>query len=119
MSDAIDRLRELGKTGVRMLPARELLGVIGELFVELMPVDADGATADDLARAALMRAALAEFTDRAGRLCPAVSPVTCSCGETFATAEDLDEHFGEVFVPADDIGLDGKAHAEVRIGQVQ
>ncbi|MCW2936089.1 MAG: hypothetical protein JWM19_7051 [Actinomycetia bacterium] len=113
MSDASDRLRELGRAGVRMLPARELLGVIGELFVELMPVEADEATADDRVRAALMRAALAEVTERAGRLCPLVCPVTCSCGETFATAGDLDEHFGEVFVPADDMGLDGKAHAEL------
>jgi hypothetical protein len=61
-----------------------------------------------------MRRAVAEVTERAGRLCPVVSPVACACGQTFATAEDLDEHFGEVFVPADDIGLDGKAHAELR-----
>lgn len=93
---------------------RVSLGVIGELFVELMPVEADEATADDRARAALMRAAPAEVTERAGRLCPLVCSATCSCGEIFATAEDLDEHFGEVFVPADDIGLDGKPHAEVR-----
>jgi hypothetical protein len=113
MSDASDRLQELGQAGVRMLPARELLGVIGELFVELLPVDADEATADDRARAALMRAALAEVTERAGRLCPLVCPVTCSCGEVFETAEDLDEHFWSVFVPADDTGLDGRGHAEV------
>jgi hypothetical protein len=65
MGDASDRLRELGEAGVRLLPARELLSVIGELFVELMPVEVDDATADDLARAALMRHALAEVTDRA------------------------------------------------------
>jgi hypothetical protein len=28
---------------------------------------------------------------------------------------ELDEHFGEVFIPADDIGLGGKAHAEVLV----
>jgi hypothetical protein len=113
MGDDSDRLQELGEGGVQLLPARELLRAIGELFVELMPVEADEATAADLARAALMRRALAEVTERAGRLCPVVSSAACSCGETFATAEDLDEHFWSVFVPADDTGLDGKAHAEV------
>jgi hypothetical protein len=112
MGDASDKLQELGEAGVRLLPARELLSVIGELFVELMPVEVDDATADDLARAALMRHALAEVTDRAGKLCPLLSSAACSCGERFATAEELDEHFGAVFVPADDIGLDGKAHWE-------
>jgi hypothetical protein len=48
-----------------------------------------------------------------GRLCPLVSSATCSCGEQFATADDLDDHFWAVFVPADDTGLDGKTHAEV------
>lgn len=96
-----------------MLPARELLNVIGELFVELTPVEADGATAQDRARAVLLRQALAEVTDRIARLCPLVSPAACSCGESFETADDLDEHFWALFVPADDSGLDGKAHAEV------
>ena len=37
----------------------------------------------------------------------------CVCGETFPTLEDLDDHFFVVFSPADDIGTDGKVHAEV------
>jgi len=34
------------------------------------------------------------------------------CGTTFATAEELDEHLWAVFVPRDDVGLDGASHAE-------
>jgi hypothetical protein len=117
MSDNNGRLQELAKTDVKMLPARELLVVIGDLFVELMPVNVEDATEEDLARAELMRLALAEVTDRVGRLCPTVSSTACSCGETFVTAEDLDDHFGEVFIPADDTGLDGKPHAEVPLGR--
>jgi hypothetical protein len=113
MSDANGRLQELATMDVKMLPARELLVVIGDLFVELMPVNVDEATDEDLARAALMRLALAEVTDRVGRLCPTVSSTACSCGEAFAMAEELDDHFGEVFIPLDDTGLDGKQHAEV------
>jgi len=60
-----------------------------------------------------MRQALAEVTERVARLCPTVSPGACSCGETFRTAEDLDEHFWTVFIPQDDTGLDGKVHAEI------
>jgi hypothetical protein len=37
----------------------------------------------------------------------------CVCGETFPTPEDLDDHFHEVFTPPDDMGTDGKIHAEV------
>ena len=96
-----------------MLPAREILVVIGDLFVELMPVEVCDATDEDVERAELMRLALAEITDRVGKLCPLVSSTACSCGQRFATADELDEHFGEVFIPDDDIGLDGKAHAEV------
>lgn len=42
--------------------------------------------------------------------------LACSCGLTFATADELDEHFYDVFVPADDTGLDGKRHAEIDPG---
>jgi hypothetical protein len=35
------------------------------------------------------------------------------CCETFLTLVDLDDHFHEVFAPPDDIGTDGKVHAEV------
>lgn len=37
----------------------------------------------------------------------------CACGETFPALENLDDHFFAVFTPADDIGIDGNAHAEV------
>jgi hypothetical protein len=118
MSDAGERVRELGQAGVRLLPARELLVVIGDLFVELMPVEPCEASDEDVERAALMRLALAEVTDRVGKLCPLVSSTACSCGQRFGCAEELDEHFGEVFIPDDDIGLDGKAHAEVFMDEV-
>jgi hypothetical protein len=36
----------------------------------------------------------------------------CSCGYAGAT-DGLAEHVGEVFIPADDIGTDGQAHAEI------
>lgn len=39
--------------------------------------------------------------------------MACSCGLTFATVDELDQHFYDVFVPADDTGLDGKRHAEI------
>ena len=118
MSDTESRLQKLGEVGAQMLPARELLSVIGDLFVELMPVEVSDATAEDRERAAHLRRALAEVTDRVGRLCPVVSATACSCGERFATADELDEHFGAVFIPLDDIGPDGKAHAEVLIDDI-
>jgi hypothetical protein len=37
--------------------------------------------------------------------------VACSCGFTGA-AQDLAEHLGEMFIPADDTGPDGVVHAE-------
>ena len=112
-SDTSDGLRELDEASVRLRPARELLVLIGDLFVQLMPVDVDGATDEDVKRAALMRLALAEVADRVGKLCPLVSSTACSCGQRFGCADELDEHFGEVFIPDDDIGLDGQPHAEV------
>lgn len=47
---------------------------------------------------------------------PGGSTLACSCGLTFATADDLDQHFYDVFVPSDDTGLDGQRHAEVDHG---
>jgi hypothetical protein len=116
MGDTSGKLKQVTGVDVKLLPARELLVVIGDLFVELMPVNVADATAEHLAQAALMRLALAEVTDRVGRLCPTVSSTACSCGEAFATAEELDDHFGEVFIPLDDFGLDGQPHAEVPLG---
>jgi hypothetical protein len=36
----------------------------------------------------------------------------CLCGYTAASAEDLRDHFGEMFTPDDDTAADGQAHAE-------
>ncbi len=40
-------------------------------------------------------------------------PVSCSCGYTADSPEDLSDHLGEVFIPGDDASPDGLAHAEV------
>jgi hypothetical protein len=105
----------LTATDVALLPIRDLLTVIGSLFGQLLPVEIDTATDADHALARILRLAIAEVADRAARVCPVLSPAACSCGATFATPGELDDHFWAVFVPADDTGLDGKAHAEVRV----
>src|SRR5262245_28317728 len=111
--DAPDTNAALTATDVTLLPIRELLIMIGGLFGQLLPVEIEPATEADYKRASFLRLAIAEITDRAARVCPVLSPAACSCGATFATTGELDEHFWAVFVPADDTGLDGKAHAEL------
>ena len=36
----------------------------------------------------------------------------CTCGYQSESPEDLTVHFGEMFIPADDVGPDGQVHAE-------
>lgn len=36
----------------------------------------------------------------------------CTCGYEAENPEDLIVHFGEMFIPADDLGPDGQVHAE-------
>jgi hypothetical protein len=118
-----DEYVPLAAEDLAVRPVRELLVLAGELFAALLGVDTDFTDAD-LARGQVLRLALAEVTDRAQRIFPVpfFSPLAgfaqatecaCSCGESFMSADGLDEHFWAVFVPADDIGLDGKPHAEV------
>jgi hypothetical protein len=38
------------------------------------------------------------------------APLTCSCGFTAATTDDLDAHFLAVFTPADSVATDGEIH---------
>jgi hypothetical protein len=45
-----------------------------------------------------------------------MEPRQCSCGYAGQDTE-FAEHLGEVFIPADDIGIDGKAHAEMAAGR--
>jgi hypothetical protein len=59
-----------------------------------------------------LRELLAEVSRRAIPLCPS-GQLTCACGETFASADQLDLHFYDVFLPADDIGTDGRLHTEI------
>ncbi len=103
----------LRASDVVLLSARDLLRIASELFAGLMAVDGPFTDADR-DRALVLRLALASVASRASRVFPAALPAcACSCGESFATPEELDEHFWAVFVPADDTGLDGKPHAEV------
>ena len=37
---------------------------------------------------------------------------TCGCGFAASGGDELAEHLGEMFIPADDIGADGVRHAE-------
>lgn len=95
------------------IPLPELLDLVTTLGRELLgPGPGDPSGAADPERGALLRVALAELSDRAARLYPG-PPAACSCGERFATPEDLEEHFRDVFVPADDIAPDGTTHAEI------
>lgn len=41
-----------------------------------------------------------------------MSQSTCSCGFAASDGDELADHLGEMFIPADDIGPDGVAHAE-------
>ena len=36
----------------------------------------------------------------------------CTCGYKADSPEDLTDHLGEMFIPADDIAPDGQAHSE-------
>jgi hypothetical protein len=64
------------------------------------------------AKATMLRLALVEVLERVGRIY-AVKPLLCACGEILETADEMDEHLWEAFVPPSDIGLDGKMHAEL------
>jgi hypothetical protein len=44
---------------------------------------------------------------------PCSGPAKCACGETFATLQDLEDHFCEMLMPEDDIGVDGLKHFEI------
>jgi hypothetical protein len=37
----------------------------------------------------------------------------CACGHPAASADELAEHLGEMFIPADDMASDGQRHAEL------
>jgi len=41
-----------------------------------------------------------------------MSHSACSCGFTPPDGDELAEHLGEMFIPADDVGGDGVTHAE-------
>src|SRR5262249_38740765 len=109
-----DGNKELTEADIAVTPAVHLLKVAGELFAELMGSPHEP-TEKDYEPARMLRVALAEVGDRAARLFPAYRLPTCacSCGESFTTIDEMDEHFWRMFVPSDDTGLDGKQHAEV------
>ena len=96
------------------LTVPELLTLIGGIFDELHGDVAAGDVShgDRLARAGRLRRALSEVSERAAAVCPPFR-LTCSCGLRFATADAMDEHFYDVFLPSDGIGLDGQLHVEI------
>lgn len=63
-------------------------------------------------RAEYLRRALGEVHRRAAEISPPMR-ISCSCGATFGTADAMDQHFYNVFLPHDDIGRDGRVHVEV------
>lgn len=91
--------------------AAELLDQGGALFEELADA-ADSADERHATQARRLYLITTELNERAARLAPPRNG-KCACGETFATTDDLDEHFMEVFTPADDIAPDGRLHVEV------
>jgi hypothetical protein len=108
-----DKNRPLTVADLAVTPVRELLKLAGELFVELLEAPAEFTEADR-ERARMLRLTLAEASSRAARVYPTPPNAgACSCGAKFATLDELDDHFWEVFVPADDTGLDGRQHAEL------
>jgi hypothetical protein len=45
---------------------------------------------------------------------PSETPATmCRCGEVFTTPDDATMHFVNVFVPANNVGPDGRIHEEI------
>lgn len=91
---------------------RELLTLVSGLFDELHAAPAEGTDDAPDRKAANLRRALGEMHRRAAEVSPALR-LTCSCGAAFASADGLEEHFYDVFVPADDLGLDGQQHVEI------
>jgi hypothetical protein len=113
-----DESTSLVTADVAAMPARDLLKLADELFAELMSAPGE-LTDTDRDRVQVLRMALAEVGDRAARIFPVPKAAcSCLCGKQFATAEELDEHFWAMLVPADDIVLDGRGHAEVLIDEV-
>lgn len=94
-----------------MIPLPELLRVIGGIFDELhaAPPGFGNVTRK---RAGCLRRALGEVHRRAAEVSPPVR-IACSCGAAFGTADAMDQHFYDVFLPYDDIGRDGRVHVEV------
>ena len=90
---------------------RELLALVSGMFDDL-----HGAAPDEAdfrkKRADCLQRALGEVSRRATEISPTIR-LSCSCGAAFTSSDGLDEHFYDVFVPADDFGLDGRQHVEV------
>jgi hypothetical protein len=43
----------------------------------------------------------------------------CQCGEVFTTADDATAHFFAVFIPANNVGNDGRIHQEIQVPGTQ
>jgi hypothetical protein len=117
-----DPLRLLSEVAWRELPLCWLLRLIREMSKELLvSARAEAVTEVHHAKATMLRLALVEVLERAGRItrsvretgASSVKPLVCACGDVFEAIDEMDEHLWEAFVPASDIGLDGKMHAEL------
>ena len=84
----------------------------GEYSAGEYSVDEYSAGEDHARRARHLRMITTELDARAARLAPS-GTVACACGATFATPDDLDDHFLELFIPDNDTAPDGRLHAEV------
>lgn len=104
-------MTEMDATEWGMVPLPELLRVIGGIFDELhaaLPGSGDATRK----RAGCLRRALGEVHRRAAEISPPAR-ISCSCGAVFGTADAMDQHFYDVFLPHNDIGHDGRVHVEV------
>ena len=65
-----------------------------------------------LALACLLAARLPTSADNPPRKAPSMTQLLCTCGYQAADLSDLTAHFGDMFIPKDDIAPDGQPHYE-------
>ena len=96
-------------TAITSRSVPELLEEARTLFEHLAA--AGRADEHQAAKARLLRMITAVLTERAARLGPPETSA-CTCGQTFGTPEELDDHFMETFIPDDGLAPDGYRHVE-------
>ena len=53
-----------------------------------------------------------DIDDNPPRKAPLMIQLPCTCGYQAEDPADLTAHFGEMFIPSDDVAPDGQVHAE-------